>query len=83
MIPRLVSIDGSPPDLVNPPTGCAFAARCALAVEQCLDATPGLRIHSPSRRVACWRPFEAPFENIVGRRRRRRIAVRRSGGIPS
>jgi oligopeptide/dipeptide ABC transporter ATP-binding protein len=65
VIPRLVSIEGSPPDLVNPPTGCAFAARCALAVEQCLDATPGLRIHSPSRRVACWRPFEAPFENIA------------------
>ena len=65
VIPRLVSIEGAPPDLVNPPTGCAFAARCALAVEQCLDATPGLRIHSPSRRVACWRPFEAPFENIA------------------
>jgi oligopeptide/dipeptide ABC transporter ATP-binding protein len=64
VIPRLVSIDGSPPDLVNPPSGCAFAARCALAIEQCLDATPGLRVHSPSRRVACWRPFQAPFENL-------------------
>jgi oligopeptide/dipeptide ABC transporter ATP-binding protein len=64
--PRLVSIDGSPPDLVSPPNGCAFAARCALAVEQCLDATPGLRIHSETRRVACWRPFEAPFEPVNG-----------------
>jgi oligopeptide/dipeptide ABC transporter ATP-binding protein len=58
VMPRLVSIEGAPPDLVRPPVGCAFAARCSLAVEQCLEATPGLRIHSPSRRVACWRPFE-------------------------
>jgi oligopeptide/dipeptide ABC transporter ATP-binding protein len=59
VIPRLVSIEGSPPDLVRPPTGCAFASRCALATQQCLDATPGLRAHSAVRRVACWRPFEA------------------------
>ncbi len=63
--PRLVSIEGSPPDLVDPPTGCAFAPRCALAVDQCLESTPGLRIHTEGRRVACWRPFEAPFESFA------------------
>mgnify|MGYP001156501453 CR=1 FL=1 len=58
VMPRLVSIDGAPPDLVDPPSGCAFAARCALATDQCLAAMPGLKIHDHGRRVACWRPFE-------------------------
>ena len=65
VIPRLVSIEGSPPDLVRPPTGCAFASRCALATQQCLDATPGLRAHSAVRRVACWRPFEASSDPLA------------------
>jgi oligopeptide/dipeptide ABC transporter ATP-binding protein len=63
VMPRLVSIEGAPPDLVSPPTGCAFAERCALAVAQCLEATPGLRIHSEQRRIACWRPFEAVVDH--------------------
>lgn len=66
VIPRLVSIEGSPPDLVSPPNGCAFADRCALAIEQCRSATPGLRIHSAQRSIACWRPFEASLEQQVG-----------------
>jgi peptide/nickel transport system ATP-binding protein len=58
VMPRLVSIDGAPPDLVAPPTGCAFASRCPIAVTQCLESTPGLKMHEGGRRVACWRPFE-------------------------
>ena len=58
VMPRLVSIDGSPPDLVDPPTGCPYAARCSLAVTQCLDAMPGLKTFDGGRKVACWRPFE-------------------------
>jgi peptide/nickel transport system ATP-binding protein len=37
---RLPTILGSPPDLANLPTGCAFAPRCALAAEACLAAPP-------------------------------------------
>jgi peptide/nickel transport system ATP-binding protein len=58
VMPRLVSIDGAPPDLVDPPAGCPYAARCALAVPQCLDAMPGLQTFDGGRKVACWRPFE-------------------------
>ena len=58
-MPRLVSIDGAPPDLVSPPAGCPFAARCALAVTQCLEAMPGLKTYEGGRKVACWRAFEA------------------------
>ncbi|MCM8532469.1 MAG: ABC transporter ATP-binding protein [Lentisphaeraceae bacterium] len=31
----LVSIDGTPPDLFNPPQGCAYAARCPAAMKVC------------------------------------------------
>jgi oligopeptide/dipeptide ABC transporter ATP-binding protein len=58
VMPRLVSIDGAPPDLVDPPTGCPYAARCSLAVTQCLEAMPGLKTFDSGRKVACWRPFE-------------------------
>lgn len=36
----LVGIDGSPPDLTNPPSGCRFAARCPLATERCVEVSP-------------------------------------------
>ena len=65
VIPRLISIEGSPPDLVDPPLGCAFADRCHLAIDQCREAMPGLRIHSPERRIACWRPFEASADTAT------------------
>ncbi|MHB1654551.1 MAG: ABC transporter ATP-binding protein [Desulfitobacteriaceae bacterium] len=32
---RLVPIDGQPPDLLAPPVGCAFIARCSYAMEVC------------------------------------------------
>ncbi len=59
VIPRLVSIEGSPPDLVSPPVGCAFAERCHLATEECRESMPGLHFQDDGRKVACWRPFEA------------------------
>jgi peptide/nickel transport system ATP-binding protein len=39
---RLDAIAGSPPDLANLPPGCAFAARCPLAIERCLERPPEL-----------------------------------------
>jgi oligopeptide/dipeptide ABC transporter ATP-binding protein len=58
VMPRLVSIDGAPPDLVSPPVGCPFAARCSIAVTQCLESMPGLKQYDGNRRAACWRAFE-------------------------
>ncbi|HBN97299.1 MAG TPA: ABC transporter ATP-binding protein [Firmicutes bacterium] len=37
---ELISIEGSPPDLVNPPSGCRFAPRCPFAMERCLAEEP-------------------------------------------
>jgi peptide/nickel transport system ATP-binding protein len=37
---RLVGIPGQPPDLLRPPAGCRFAARCPQAHERCAAAPP-------------------------------------------
>jgi len=38
----LVPIEGMPPNLLHPPTGCSFAPRCPLASEACLEGEPAL-----------------------------------------
>jgi len=56
----LVTIPGEPPNLLAPPSGCAFHPRCPYATERCrtevppLDAAPG---DSSGHRVACWHPL--------------------------
>ena len=38
----LVPIEGMPPNLLTPPTGCSFAPRCPLASDACFDGEPVL-----------------------------------------
>lgn len=40
----LVPIAGSPPNMLRPPTGCAFAARCRLADAHCSMEMPELEV---------------------------------------
>ena len=40
---RLVPIPGSPPNMLTPPSGCAFRVRCPHAVEACAADIPELR----------------------------------------
>jgi peptide/nickel transport system ATP-binding protein len=47
------SIPGSPPSLVNPPTGCRFHPRCPLATDLCRGQTPSPRGMGPEHIVAC------------------------------
>jgi oligopeptide/dipeptide ABC transporter ATP-binding protein len=56
VLPRLVAIDGSPPDLLHPPTGCPFQPRCDRAQPQCASEMPPLVEHPGGRKVACWNP---------------------------
>ncbi len=58
IVPELIGIDGSPPDLIVPPTGCAFHPRCPLAIELCKEEIPDLEFHRERRKVACHRAFE-------------------------
>ena len=40
---RLRPIPGAPPNMLRPPSGCAFRARCAYATEACAGDIPSLR----------------------------------------
>jgi len=52
---RLTSIPGSPPDLVHPPTGCRFAARCSFATSKCVSEMPPLEDTGERGHLArCW-----------------------------
>lgn len=51
---KLIPIPGSPPDLMNPPVGCPFAARCPKAMRICSLAPAELTELGPNHRAACW-----------------------------
>lgn len=51
---KLTGIPGTPPSLLNPPTGCRFRTRCPVAFEKCVEEPPFIEI-APNHQVACWR----------------------------
>jgi peptide/nickel transport system ATP-binding protein len=57
---RLYSIPGIPPDLMNPPKGCRFAARCRYATDQCRAEEPELGGEAVGHRFACFFPVGEP-----------------------
>jgi len=57
---RLATIPGRPPDLVNPPTGCKFAPRCAYVQDRCQEEEPPLQTATPGHEYRCWFPVGTP-----------------------
>ncbi|EJM95870.1 ABC transporter ATP-binding protein [Herbaspirillum sp. YR522] len=55
---RLQTIAGAPPDLSRLPPGCAFAERCAYAIEQCRTTQPAELDIGPGHTVRCLRAHE-------------------------
>jgi peptide/nickel transport system ATP-binding protein len=53
---RLYSIPGIPPDLMNPPKGCRFAARCRYATDECREEQPPLGGEVAGHLFACYHP---------------------------
>ena len=51
--PKLVTMPGSPPDLVNPPAGCVFHPRCPRAMDICRVERPEVS-KQDGRLVSCW-----------------------------
>jgi len=47
-------IDGAPPDLVEPPSGCYFHPRCPDAMRVCAERHPVDRVHDSGTRAQCW-----------------------------
>ncbi|HLZ62641.1 MAG TPA: ABC transporter ATP-binding protein [Ktedonosporobacter sp.] len=68
---ELKTIEGAPPDLLSPPTGCPFMPRCFFARSICremppLDPLPGNAAHHK----ACWVAVTEPKEQAYAERRR-------------
>jgi oligopeptide/dipeptide ABC transporter ATP-binding protein len=75
---RLLAVPGRPPDLIDPPKGCPFAARCAYAQDRCREEAPPLtETETPGHAYACWYPVgsDAAAEALEANRRRGRIQV--------
>ena len=63
----LHSIPGTPPDLVAPPVGCAFAARCPYAMNICARREPEyMDFEEPGHYAACWRNHPACQKAVAG-----------------
>ena len=58
---RLATIDGAPPNLLNPPEGCRFAPRCTLAVDVCNTVPLAVEVE-PDHHASCHRigAYSAP-----------------------
>lgn len=50
---RLISIPGSPPDLLTPPSGCRFHPRCQYAMDICKEKIPDYTKVTKDHFVAC------------------------------
>jgi peptide/nickel transport system ATP-binding protein len=54
----LQAVPGAPPDMSNPPAGCAFAPRCSHARDICRSEAPPIE-QVEGRSLACWFPLTA------------------------
>ncbi|WP_225731980.1 MULTISPECIES: ABC transporter ATP-binding protein [unclassified Nocardia] len=54
----LTPIVGAPPAMHDLPSGCSFAPRCPVAIDDCRAAEPPLEDTSPGHRAACIRTAE-------------------------
>ncbi len=62
---RLKPISGFPPNMLNPPSGCAFHTRCEFAADICKDDLPELKSFGDLE-TACIRARELPkIESIA------------------
>jgi peptide/nickel transport system ATP-binding protein len=57
---KLAPLEGEPPDLLKPPTGCRFHPRCPWATEICTSEEPPFNEISEGHSVACWHTEEVP-----------------------
>jgi peptide/nickel transport system ATP-binding protein len=61
---ELMSIPGSPPDLIDLPSGCKFHPRCPFATQKCMEEDPPLVEIGPEHMTACWN-WEAVEQELV------------------
>ena len=59
---RLIPIEGTPVDMLNPPEGCPFAPRCEHAMKICLHKMPPYVEVGERHRSACWLRVQEQLE---------------------
>ena len=50
----VAALDGAPPNLADPPSGCRFHPRCPMAMDRCSRQTPAFNPVAPGHKVACF-----------------------------
>lgn len=61
---HLYSLKGTPPDLLNPPAGCPFAARCEFGMGICRKSMPEVTTFSKEQSASCW--LHHPAADVSG-----------------
>lgn len=51
---RIAAIEGTPPELISPPKGCPFAARCEYCMGICKRENPEAKEFSDTHKASCW-----------------------------
>ena len=51
---RLIPIEGTPVDLLDPPKGCAFGPRCEHCMKICLTKKPPMMTVGEEHISSCW-----------------------------
>lgn len=59
---RLIPIEGTPVDMLNPPKGCPFASRCDSCMKICLRQMPPVTHFDDVHYTQCWLNQKAEFE---------------------
>ncbi len=59
---RLVPIEGTPVDMLNPPAGCPFAPRCTKCMKICLREMPPVTNITDVHYTQCWMNQKEEFE---------------------
>ncbi len=62
---RLVPIEGTPIDMLNPPKGCPFAPRCSKCMKICLREMPPVTNISETHYTQCWMNQKDEMENAT------------------
>ncbi len=63
---RLIPIPGAPPNMLEPPPGCAFAPRCAHALPVCSEGSAPELFQFGANETACVRAAEIVLEGTRG-----------------
>ena len=59
---KLVPIEGTPVDMLNPPAGCPFAPRCRKCMKICLREMPPVKYFGDVHYTQCWLNQKAEYE---------------------